>query len=181
MKKEPTRIVAPAEYQIPDTFAHEVGNIIVRWAYLEQAVRRVAWDLLGVNPKIGRIAVRDPRLDDYLDMIVDLAYLKKIPLNTADISSLKTKVNEVAQWRDLLGHGIWIPNNGQWLIQRTSGNYPKSYSAEHRKRRINPEGVNVDADGLNSISEAIGILINEVLTIRASLALTSLIVPDLAR
>jgi len=47
-------------------------------AYFENAVRRAIWDILGVNQKIGRLAVRDPRADDGLDMILDIAYLNAI-------------------------------------------------------------------------------------------------------
>ena len=166
MPKIPVTIVAPAEYQIPASLSREVGRIIVRWAYLEHSIRRLGWRVLGIDQKLGRIAIRDPRLDDYIDMVADVAYLKRIQLDQAKLSNLKTKINEVAKWRDLLGHGIWIPKNGNWMIQRTSGNYPKNFKAEHRKRRINPEGVNVDLEGLRTISDGIAILIEEVLELR---------------
>jgi len=37
------------------------------------------------------------------------------------------------------------------------------YQSEHRKRRINPEGVRVDIDGLRTVTDAIEILINDAL------------------
>ena len=169
MKKKPIRIVAPATSEIPARFSREIGRIIVRWAYLEHIIRRLGWDILGVDQKIGRIAVRDPRVDDYLDMIADIASLKNIKIDTSNLSSLKSRANEVLRWRDLLGHGIWIQTPDGWLLQMISGNYPKNYKAEYRKRRINPEGLNVDIEGLRSVSNGVEILIGEVSSIRKAL------------
>lgn len=169
MRKKPTRIVAPAEYKLPQSFHRQIGHIIVRWAYLEHVTRRLLWDVLGVDEKIGRIATRDPRIDDRIEMIGDVAFLRKIKIDPAIVKSLKTRTNEVLRWRDLLAHGIWIPSGEMWLLQMTSGTYPKNYKAEHRKRRINPEGVNVSIEGLHTVSNATEILIDEVLGLREAL------------
>jgi hypothetical protein len=161
MVKRTARIVAPAEYILPASFNREIGRTIVSWAYFEHLLRHIAWDLLGVSDKIGRVAVRDPRIDDRLDMLLDVAYLKKISLDQKQIAKLKTKVAEVSRWRHLLAHGVWIPRNGNWLLQMTGGQYPKNFEAEHHKRRINPEGINVDIDGLRSVTSLIESLIEE--------------------
>jgi hypothetical protein len=115
----------------------------------------------GISDKIGRITLRDPRIDDRLDMLLDIAYLKKLSLNEKQITNLKTRASETLRWRDLLAHGIWIPRDGKWLLQMTAGHYPKNFEAEHRKRRVNPEGISVDIEGLRSVTEAIGMLIDE--------------------
>jgi hypothetical protein len=170
MRKKPTRIVAPAEYRLPQSFHRQIGHIIVRWAYFEQCVRHLVWDVLGVDDKTGRIAVRDARIDDRIEMIGDIAYLRKISIDSAALKSLKTRANEVLRWRDLVAHGIWIPKNGGWFLQMTAGTYPKNYAAEHRKRRVNPEGINVTIEGLHTVSDAIKILIDDILELRAELA-----------
>jgi hypothetical protein len=169
MRKKPTRIVAPAEYKLPQSFHRQIGHIIVRWAYFEQCVRRLVWDVLGVDDKTGRIAVRDARIDDRIEMIGDIAHLRKIKIDSAALKSLEARANEVLRWRDLLAHGIWISKDRGWLLQMTAGKYPKNYAAEHRKRRVNPEGVNVTIEGLHNVSHAIEILIDDVLKLRDDL------------
>jgi hypothetical protein len=170
MSKKPARIVAPPEYDLPANFSREIGRIVVRWAYFEHAVRRLVWDVLGVDDKIGRIAVRDPRIDDRIEMLGDIAFLKKISIDASSLASLKAKANEVLRWRDLVSHGLWIPTSEGWLLQMIGGSYPKSYEAEHPKRRVNPEGINVSLEGLRSVVYATEILIGDVLTLRKVLA-----------
>ena len=167
MRKKPVRIVRPAEYEIPASFVREVGRIIVRWAYFENAVSRLVWDAMGVDPKMGRVAVQDPRMEDKIAMISEIAYLRKLTIDQAKLDDLIKKAKETDPWRNLVG--LWIPNDGGWLLQKIGGQYSKDYEAEHRKRRINPEGINVDLEGLRSISEGIKFLINETLTLRAEL------------
>jgi hypothetical protein len=162
----PVRIVAEPHYKLPASFTREIGRIMVSWAYFEQSVRRGLWELMGVDDKIGRIASRDPRIDDRIDMFRDLAFLRKIKIDEGRIKLLISRANEVIGWRDLLAHGVWIPYQGKWLIQKTAGQYPKNAISEHRKRRIAPEGVNVDLDGLRTITDGIEILIEMIGEIR---------------
>jgi hypothetical protein len=166
MRKKPTRIVAQAEYDLPPSFVRQIGIIMVRWAYFEHAVRRLVWEAMGVDPKMGRIAVRDPRIDDRIEMIGDIAYLRKLKIDEKALTTLETGANEVLRWRDLLAHGIWIPQPHGWLIQMTSGNYPKDYLTEHRKRRINPEGVNVSIEGLRTVADGAKTLIENAIALR---------------
>lgn len=170
MAKRADRIIAAAEYDLPASLSREIGRIIVRWAHFEYAVRRIIWDMMGVNPKLGRIGVRDPRMDGRFDMILDIAHLKKITVDSALIKDLSTKAAEVLRWRDLLGHGIWIPNKGEWMVQVIKGQYPKNYEAEHRKRIVNPEGVTVDLEGLRSVTASLEYLIDEAKSLRARIA-----------
>ncbi len=122
---------------------------------------------MGVDPKLGRIAVRDPRIDDRIEMIGDIAYLRKLQVDPKALDILEKRANEVLRWRDLLAHGIWIPkDDGGWMLQNLSGLYPKDHEAEHRKRRINPEGINVDIDGLLSVADGTLHLIEAAIEIR---------------
>lgn len=158
-RQKPERILAPAEYKLPDEFHLEIGRTTVAWAYFENGVRRVIWRLMGVDERLGRTAVRDPRIDDRLEMIADLVFLKQIKIDEKRLQLLKTRANEVLSNRDLLAHGVWVPHQGKWFVQKVSGNYPKDAISEHKKRRIAPEGMNVDLEGLQTISGAVDILI----------------------
>ena len=97
--KRAARIIAPAQYVLPASFSREIGRIMVHWAYFEHVIRHIAWDIIGVDHSMGRIAIRDPRIDDHLDMLVDIAYLKKLSLNATRIGTLKKKASGVQRWR----------------------------------------------------------------------------------
>jgi hypothetical protein len=143
---------------------------MVRWAYFEHATRRLVWDAMQVDDRLGRVAIRDPRIDDRIAMIGDIAFLKNLKIDPAVLTLLTSRANEILRWRDLLAHGIWIPaDHGKWFLQMTRGTYPKDHEAEHRKRLINPEGVNVDIDGLRTVSDGIKVLIDYVLALREQL------------
>lgn len=109
---------------------------MVHWAYFEQSVRRGVWEVMSINARMGRIGVRDPRIDDRIEMIKDVAFLRKIKIDEDRINDLKSKANEIISWRDLLAHGVWIHHQDQWFLQSIAGSYPKSVVSEHRKRRI---------------------------------------------
>lgn len=143
---------------------------MVHWAFFENLLRRSAWEMLDVNPKIGRVAIRDPRIDDRCDMLLEIAHIKKIKLDEVQIASLRSKASETLSWRDLVAHGTWIPHNGRWLVQKVSGQYPKNYEADHRKRRVNPEGIPVDINRLRAITQDINSLMDEVAMIRKAIA-----------
>jgi hypothetical protein len=170
MPIKPTKIVAQAEYDIPANLSREVGRINIRWAFFEHAIRRVIWTALGVDPKIGRTAIRDPRIDDLIGMIEDIGYLRKFKVDRIKLKNLVARANEVKSWRDLAAHGLWIPDANGWFLQLIRGNYPKNSQAEHPKRRINPEGVRVDIDGLRTVTRGIEMLINDALELRKLIA-----------
>src|SRR5271156_3750823 len=123
--REPVRVVATPEYKLPASFNREIGRIIVSWAYFENSVRRGIWEILGVDERMGRIAARDPRIDDRLEMLLDLAFLREIKINEEAVKLLIARSKEVLSWRDLLAHGVWVPTPDGWLIQMTAGSYPK--------------------------------------------------------
>lgn len=63
---------AIARYDIPAALAREIGRFLVTWAYFEHYVQVVIWNTLRITAEEGRIAVREPRITDRLDMICDL-------------------------------------------------------------------------------------------------------------
>jgi len=81
----------------------------VHWAFFEHVIRHIAWDMIGVDHGMGRIAIRDPRIDDRLDMLLDIAYLKKLSLDATRIGTLKAKASEVLRWRDVLALAAGAP------------------------------------------------------------------------
>ena len=58
----------PVRRKLPVAYSTEIGRIITRWAWLEWELKRVAYTILEIGPKEGRLSVREPRAHDYLTM-----------------------------------------------------------------------------------------------------------------
>jgi len=165
-------VVGRAAYKTPASLSREVGRIIVHWAYFEHYLQDIVWLLLDLDDKRGRVAVRDPRAEDRIDMIADLAALRGINLPTQELAKFKSRTKEIAALRDLLAHGRWVkhPNNHSFRVVRTRGNYPKDVRGDHsRKRRIDPEAIEPTVAGLRSIIDAIKGLIGGACSLKSNI------------
>ena len=74
--------------RLPVAYSTEIGRIISHWAYLEWRLKNVTFALLDVGPKVGRLAIREPRASDYIGMFIDLMAVKGIEVST-DLKALK--------------------------------------------------------------------------------------------
>ena len=63
---------------VPAMMLREIGRVVVAYANLEYLLSEVIYLLLDVDPKRGRLAVREPRATDRLDVIQDLILLSKL-------------------------------------------------------------------------------------------------------
>jgi hypothetical protein len=106
----------PSRFDLPATIAREIGRIIVRWAYLETIVQQIIWNLTQVAFPIGRLAVREPRLEDRITLLRNLAEVRGIDLPDKPISTLQTNCRNLARKRDILAHGHWFFEEGQWHV-----------------------------------------------------------------
>ena len=117
---------------------------MTRWAFLEWRLKNVAYRLLGVNPKEGRVAIREPRAEDYLDMLQDLILIKSLKIEF-DFKEFKRVINILEGHRNRLAHGVWIkhPSHRSPVLQLTKGKWqPDPTNPKIRaKRVVEPEGV----------------------------------------
>ena len=163
-KQKLQRFELPASYELPVSFSREIGRIIVHWAYFEHSVQRLVWLLMGVDEQEGRIGVREPRVEDRLDMIRDLAELKSFPLDAKAMSFIKGECEKVRIYRDLLAHGLWMqyPDN-TWRIAQVRGQHPPDTEGPpQRSRRINPGAVPISLGTLQRTTQHIQILIEGI-------------------
>jgi len=65
------RVSGEAIYALSPSLSREIGRIIVRFAYFEQCVQEMVRQTLGLGEAASRIAVREPRVTDRLDMLRD--------------------------------------------------------------------------------------------------------------
>lgn len=163
---------------LPTAHSTQIGRIITRWALLEWRLRNIAYRLLNIGPKEGRLAVRDPRATDYVLMLEDLMNLKglKIPFNFVEYRKL---LEILGTHRDLLAHGIWIkhPDFKEPVIQMTKGKWSPDPTkpGEKAKRLIKPEGALIRLKDLREFPPLIDRAIKgaEILEHHVSVALDS--------
>lgn len=153
--------VYPVLERLPQRHRAELGHIIMRWAYLEWRLRQINYALLGIDPKEGRLAVREPRATDYLTMIQDLAELKRLPLRV-DWKKLRKHLGELANHRDRLAHGIWlkIPGHRVPCLQLTKGTWQPQGGGPTYKAKADPVSVPVNVGDLQSVATAINSIID---------------------
>ena len=135
----------PVRKRLPTNYYTHIGRLISRWAYIEWRLRRITYSLLQLDQKRGRVAIRDPRVEDHITMIEDLIYLEGLDVQIR-IGQWKQPLKELEGWRDKLSHGIWVsrPETRAPVLQNTKGVLPNEAHPHARKARINPQGVIVE-------------------------------------
>lgn len=132
---------AEVVHELPEDLAAAIGHVMVKYARLEHSLTMLIGLLLQLNKAEVRIALREPRAADRLDIVLDLFAIKDIKI-ISDVTMLKSLVTESTSGRDLLAHGIWLkhPLNGDLYIRQTRGKWPKNLSRNQTvKRAIFPQ------------------------------------------
>jgi hypothetical protein len=173
MKKPVLRRESELVYELPASLTRAIGRVLVAWAHLEYQIQRTIWMLLGIDERQARVAVRQPRLTERMDMIVDLAGLRGIAVNAEDVKNMKESLTELSRHRDLLAHGLWTQDtDGKWCVIRSQGTWKKEFDAPHKNKSIAPEGIEADAAMINAIFTEIEKRIEDAHKIRRSLRAT---------
>jgi hypothetical protein len=161
----------PVITDIPSRVYREIGRAIVLHAFLEYILGRTVYDLLEINPKQGRIAVREPRGQEVYDMIKDLAHVRGIDLST-EYDVIRQAIEGAKTQRDQLGHGIWLrdPETKRLFLRVLRGTWQRDPKMKGKvKRRISPEGQEYGLPELRSLIEQIEATIDAINGLRADL------------
>lgn len=147
----------PIRYRLPVSYSTEIGRIMTRWAILEWRLRVATYMLLDVGPKEGRIAVREPRPQDYGVMLRDLMQIKGFKPTKIQPKDLGKAIDSMAFYRNALAHGIWLKVKSRRLpwLQVLAGSYPPSPGAKAVKAKIDPQGVEISPTNLREIRAGI--------------------------
>lgn len=148
--------VHPTIYKLEPDYAQRVGEFITKWAYLEWRLHETMYSLMQTGPKIGRIALREPRVVDYLTMIEDTAQLKNITVSV-DWGKLKTIMQQMESWRDRFAHGIWLEVRGspEPAIQVLTGKTVIQQGGPATKSRIDPKAFQVSLEQLDKAIDGV--------------------------
>lgn len=142
----------PVAYKLPAQLATEIGRAITRYAFLEYQLSLIIYVLLRIGKAEGRLAIREPRATDRLELISDLCKIMNIKPRT-DISLLTQSVGAAQNQRNLLAHGIWV-KDGQKLLLRDTGVQGSKWKPDQKtsvKKKINPRGVNYTVESARSL------------------------------
>jgi hypothetical protein len=159
-----------ARFDLPADLSREIGRIVVHWAYFEHCIQEMNWTALGVAPAAGRIAVREPRAEDRLEMLRDLVKLRNATWDDAIYKSILKNSKLLKAKRDLVAHGIWHHNHRDgWCVQLTRGSWPKQVSELiSGSRKVTPESIPLALTELKAATKAIVDLVGDLKKLRAS-------------
>jgi hypothetical protein len=137
-----TRLL-PTVDLLPEPYATLTGQIVATWSRVEWLVKASSYPLLGLNSNEGRIAVRDPRLEDHITMLQQLLSLRGLTIK-AELPIIQRELRDFSGERDLLVHGVWFHDENNTLyIQDITGTWRPDLKSDKVSRRIKPEGVTI--------------------------------------
>jgi hypothetical protein len=96
--------------------------------------------------KQARVALGQPRAEDMLTRIEELAELRRFAFK-ANIKGMKQRFGRSESNRDLLAHAAWGRLGEQLIVQHTKGKMPSN----GLNRRLTPEGILVTRTYLSDI------------------------------
>ena len=117
------KIKSLARFDIPASLAREIGRFLVAWAHFEHYVQAMVWSSLELGAQESRIAVREPRVTDRLDMIADLGEFNKFEIDYVLLAEIKKKAAVLAGKRHILAHSLWIYDHAEWCALITKGSW----------------------------------------------------------
>jgi len=154
----------------------EIGRIIVAWAHFEYLIQDMVWQTMQLTQQVGRVAVREPRASERLEMLRDLVKLRNAEWDDDLFKSILERAKLITSRRHLLAHSIWDKHpsglwlsNQTWHIQMTRGQWPKNLSdLVEGSKKVTPEMLPMELSELRSTTSEIVQLIADLRTLRKS-------------
>lgn len=155
--------------ELPKDHLAAVGEIIVKWAYIEHAIRMMTIDLIELDHRLGRAVLRSPRISDQLSMIQDILRIKSIAADI-DWKSLSAMLRELEAFRDKFAHGVWVnePTKANPVLWDQSSSYIAS-PPKGQKAKIDPIKVEVTPEFIQEIQKRLDGLIRFLPTLNNAL------------
>jgi hypothetical protein len=163
------RASGTAVYNLPASMTREIGRIVVHWAYFEYCVQEMNWQSLGIAPAQGRIALREPRASERLEMLRDLVKLRHGTWDDDLYLSILTRAKLLTSKRHLIAHGIWANREDGWYVELARGSWPKNLAElVAGSKKVTPELVSMDTSKLRKATNEIEALIQDLKRLRTS-------------
>jgi len=129
---------------IPRAFERRIGNIIFRWALIENQLYDIVYKVAGIGSKQGRQVIQKFGPEKILPKIEDLLSIemKELAASADTIKGWVAAIKKCADERDQLAHGVWLHVAGRDLpcLQLTRGEHFHGIEpdAERRPRKVDP-------------------------------------------
>ncbi len=140
----------PIRARLPASYVMQIGRVITRWSLLELTLRQTAYALIQVDPKIGRLMVREPAAGAFVTMLADAMAVRGLT-TTVDMKALRKGLVTLEDYRNKLAHGIWVKHSAtaEPVLQETRDNSPDQ-SGGYPKARINPRAVTISVETMKA-------------------------------
>ena len=135
---------------LPRDLAASLGRMIARSSLLEIRLAQTLYRLAGVDERVGRITIGNPRGSDILSRMLELAQIRGLNLSPFPWPEYKKTLDDLKTRRDIFAHSPWIYNStaDRYVLFVTAGKWPKNSATPSLSRRILPEGKEVTAKDL---------------------------------
>lgn len=103
----------------------EIGRIIVAFATVEWHLKKLLCELVGLDPKRGRLTLREPRLKEYPALIGDLLSLdaKTLPPEADGLAAdLKKQRRNETRWHMASGYAFRLMPCRSFSTRKRIGN-----------------------------------------------------------
>jgi hypothetical protein len=132
------------EYDLPAPMCRDIGRLMVKFAYVENYLQGIVYLLVGCDQGTGRLAIREPRAAERLDLILDLIAAQNLTQPDVNFKDLRKALVEVQKMRNLCAHSpwTWADDHKAWALLVAQGQWaeiPKSDRAR-RNKKLFPEG-----------------------------------------
>ncbi len=130
-------------HDLPDDIAAVIGRVIVVYSRTEESLKHLLSIALGLQKPEARLALQAMRPDQALTTLTQILGLRHLQLN-ADVSAIKSTLEEAKRQRDSLAHGIWLrhPDTGETLLRLSKGHWDKAKTNSVKiSRAIYPEAM----------------------------------------
>lgn len=154
--------------KLPVSLSREIGKVAVKCAFLEHYISTILYDCLPVPHKEGRLAVIQPRLEDYPDLIKDVLSLKGIKCKTKT-KKLSIRLRKIRVERNAIIHGLFMKEKGtkRILLRNLGGSWSIDHFGNSKKKKINPEGLHFTVLDCKSLESDMDVAIEIISRIEA--------------
>tara|TARA_R110002072_G_scaffold212834_2_gene370209 strand:+ start:332 stop:847 length:516 start_codon:yes stop_codon:yes gene_type:complete len=151
----------------------EIGRVIVRFAYADHYSQGIIYMLVNVSRAIGRLAVREARLEERFELIQDLAGVRGFPIGSVDIKEMSKRIQRIAKNRNLYAHGSWAYSDSLscWAVMVTTGKWTQQDERHDVKgrKKIQPEGQVVELSDIRAVTSEIDAFIKDLRVLQREL------------
>jgi phosphoenolpyruvate carboxylase len=153
--------------ELPDNLFSEIGRVIVWYAYLEGHLSQIIQIILDIDEAESRIATREPRATDRMEIIESLLNYKKIK-TSVNFKSLLKSLDDIQKKRNLLAHNCWVthPETKEIVLGVFRGKRSDNSKID---RRIIPETITFGiseckklSNDIDKINESISVLKKDI-------------------